>query len=277
MAPEYRFLRGIDEISIDELPADHGERTLCALDCGNEERIGNSGLLEAAPSIINIDHHSDNSRFGDVNLVDGEASSTAEIIFFILQKMGVRIDAEIAEDLYIGILVDSGRFQYSSATPDTFRVAAELIASGVDHTGIFRKVYETVPLAKSRLICRMFANLTLACDDSLAIGAIEADDFRETGADAGMTEGLVDSLRSIDGVDVAALIYKRPAADAAEEAELPYRVSLRASSGGTDVQAIANLMNGGGHRQAAGFSNDMELADIVDFIIKKVSEQLEGG
>jgi phosphoesterase RecJ-like protein len=275
MAPEYRFLQGLDLAHSGELPDDHAERALCALDCGNAERIGNDGLLQAVTTVINIDHHGDNTRFGDINLVDGNASSTAEIIYLVLERMGVEIDAEIAEDLYTGILVDSGRFQYASATAQTFMVASELIARGVDHTKIFRIIYETVPLAKTRLLCSMFARLNLACDGRLAIGVLEEDDFTRDNAEPGMTEGLVDHLRAIAGVEAGALIYRRPPRDDEGDTPVPYRVSLRSSSGAVNVQAIATQMNGGGHKQASGFSSDQPSDDLVEFIIREVTGQLK--
>ncbi|MHB1003028.1 MAG: DHH family phosphoesterase [Thermoleophilia bacterium] len=273
MAPEFGFLRGLDQI-VHEPPPDHAERTLCALDCGNAERIGNGSLRETAPLVINIDHHGDNTRFGDINVVDGDASSTAEIIFLILQRMRVTIDEEIAEDLYTGILVDSGRFQYSSATPATFRTAAELIALGVDHTRIFRIIYETVPLAKTTLLCRMFGRLSLTCDGRLAIGVLEPEDFTAADADPGMTEGLVDNLRAIAGVEAASLIYRRPPRTGEDADKITNRVSLRSSTDAINVQAIANAMNGGGHRQAAGFSSEKPATELVDFIVEQVTAQL---
>lgn len=273
MAPEFGFLRGL-ELVTSAPPDDLAQRALCALDCGNAERIGNGGLLAAATTVINIDHHGDNTRFGDLNLVDGNASSTAEIVYHILERMGVEVDEEIAEDLYTGILVDSGRFQYASATPATFRVAADLIARGVDHTRIFRVIYETVPLAKTRLLCNMFARLTLACDGRLAIGILEPEDFANAGAEPGMTEGLVDNLRAIAGVEVGALIYRRQPHEGEDAGGVAYRVSLRSSADTVNVQAIAGVMNGGGHRQAAGFSSDKPAAELAGFIVEKVTVQL---
>src|SRR5665648_612926 len=131
--------------------------------------------------------------------------------------MGVEITGEIADALYTGILADSGRFQYSSASATTFQVAADLITRGVNHTAIFRKIYETVPLAKTRLLCRLLTNMTIACDGKLAIGLLDMEDFEATGAGNGLTEGLIDNLRAIDGVQVAAIIYARFAGTAESE------------------------------------------------------------
>ncbi|MHB1361905.1 MAG: DHH family phosphoesterase [Thermoleophilia bacterium] len=282
IAPEYRWLPGLEQAVSGEAPADAASRTLVAVDCGNAERIGNDELVKAAPRIINIDHHSDNSRFGDLNLVAANASSTAEILYFILRKMGVELTAEMGEALYTGILVDSGRFQYSSATATTFRVAADLIAAGVDHTAIFRRVYETVPLAKTKLLCRLLTNMTVACDGRLAIGILDRSDFEMAGATDSLTEGLVDNLRAIDGVQVAALVYARSAGanepGHKEQGQPLYRVSLRSSSDKLDVQRIAKGKGGGGHRQASGFTAEGETTDeIIAYLIGSVCPARDKG
>lgn len=274
IAPEWSFLAGLKEIVRGAPPKDFATRTLVVLDCGSAERIGNQELVKAAPRIINIDHHTDNTRFGELNLVIGGASSTAEILFFVLQKMGVKITREIAESLYTGILADSGRFQYSSTSPTTFRVAADLISRGVDHTAVFRHVYESVPLSKTRLFCRMFNNLTLACDGRLAIAVLDKEDFKKTGTGNESTEGLVDNLRAIKGVMVAALIYARlDSGDDQKERE--FRVSLRSSSEIVNVQKIAKAKGGGGHTQAAGATIKGESpAQIIKFLIERVDRSL---
>jgi len=280
IAPEFRWFGGIGEVYFGEPPEDSRTRTLISVDCGNAERIGNDELVKAAPRVINIDHHADNTRFGDINLVIGDVSSTAEILYFILKKLGVEITPEIGEALYTGILVDSGRFQYASASATTFRVAAELISGGVNHTAIFHKVYETVPLAKTKLLCRLLTNMTIACDGRLAIGVLDRDDFETAGAENGFTEGLVDSLRAIEGVQVAALVYARPAGSVEPGQKDPeqshYRVSLRSSSEELDVQKIARAKGGGGHRQAAGYTAEGEtIGEIIAFLTESVSHTLK--
>ena len=272
VAPEWRFLKGLDEVFHGAPPADAAGRTLVCLDCGSAGRVGNDELVAAAGRIINIDHHADNTRFGEINLVVGGASSTAEILYFILGLMDTEITPEIAEALYTGILVDSGRFQYSSASPATFRVAADLIGRGVDHTAVFRAVYERVPLAKTRLYCRMFDNLTLALGGRLAVAVLERSDFEETGTGYGATEGLVDSLRAIDGVEVACLIYARTGE---KDGEPFYRLSLRSTSTKANVQRVARLKGGGGHAQAAGASVSGERPEqIIGFLREQVAKVL---
>lgn len=271
--PEYRFLAALGEVFCGKPPADYEERTLIGVDCGNAERIGNDELVRAVPHVINIDHHGDNSRFGDINLVVSGASSTAEILYFILRQMDVEITPEIGEALYTGILVDSGRFQYASSTPATFKIAADLISSGVDHTAIFRHVYESMPLAKVKLLCYMLSNMVLRCGGRLAVGILEAQAFKEAGAPNGFTEGLVDNLRAIEGVKVGALIYARPS-EGTLDGKPHYRVSLRSSNEEVNVQRIARLKGGGGHIMASGFSADEAPEDLVEFLAEKVGEAL---
>ncbi|MHB0866893.1 MAG: DHH family phosphoesterase [Thermoleophilia bacterium] len=270
---EYLFIETLSAAFRGELPPDAAERTLIALDCGNAERIGNDQLVADTPRIINIDHHGDNSCFGDINLVAGGASSTAEIVYHILQRLDVDITPELATALYTGILVDSGRFQYASTTAVTFQVAADLINRGVDHTAIFHHIYENMPLSKAKLLCRMLSSMVIGCDGKLAVGVLETADFQESGATYDQTDGLVNNLRAIEGVEVGALIYARPGTEPGDDTP-HYRVSLRSAADEVDVQRIASLKNGGGHRQASGFSADESPSQIIEFLITEVTRSL---
>lgn len=274
LAPEYEFLDALKQVHTGDAPNDAAERILVAVDCGNAERIGNDQLVEHATRIINIDHHGDNSRFGEINLVLEQASSTAEIVYFVIKGMGVKMTAEIAEALYTGILIDSGRFQYSSTSPLTFRVAADLIASGADHTAIFEKIYESEPLNKSRLRCRMLDHVQIECEGHLAISVLERDDFLAVGGGLELTDSLINNLRELSGVEVAALIYPLDT-DGGEE-ESGYRVSLRSTGDGVNVQRIAKAKHGGGHIQAAGFSAPGETpSEITRFLVERVASELD--
>lgn len=277
IAPDYAFLTALGAAARGTAPADLPERTVIALDAGSAERTGIENVSETAPRIINIDHHVDNTMFGALNLVMPEASSTAEIVYGILKAMGVDITHKMGEAIYTGILVDSGRFQYSSTTPATFRTAAELIELGVDHTAIFRHVYENMPLGKAKLLCRMLSTLVIRCEGRMAAAVLDESAFREVGATTGLTEGLVDNLRAIEGVVVGALIYARIGeADTAVE-QPRFRVSLRSASEKVNVQRIAKLKGGGGHTQAAGFSADESPEELIDFVAREVSRALEQG
>src|SRR5262249_21839414 len=153
---EYAFmqLEGI----LREPPPDADQRVLVALDCANESRIGpDTTVLETAPLTLDIDHHHDNSRFGDVSLVVGDASSTGEVLRDVFGELGVELTPEIAEALYIAIVTDTGRFQYTNTTPKSLRLAAELVEAGADLHQIFRDVYESVEFAQLKLLARALA------------------------------------------------------------------------------------------------------------------------
>ena len=150
---EYAFLE-LDDLTR-TLPADVEDRVLLALDCANERRIApDNEAVERARTVLNVDHHHDNSRFGDLNLIVDDASSTAEIVRDLLESLDVALTPEIAEALYVALVTDTGRFQYTNTTPKALRLAAELVEAGADVHGIFRLVYETVQFAKLKLLAR---------------------------------------------------------------------------------------------------------------------------
>jgi phosphoesterase RecJ-like protein len=255
---EYRFLP-LQEV-FHEAPADLADRTVIFLDCGNIDRMPVDWLRDGK-GMLNIDHHHDNTRFADVNLVDVEASSTAEIIFEICKRLGVDVTESIAQALYVGLITDTGMFMYENTDARTHRVAAELIESGVDVNEIFRRLYERVPEAKLRLIARALGRIDRRLDGALSTTYLSAEDYTITGADETMTEGIIDFIRGIEGTSVAAVVRDKP--DSQREAR---KVSLRSTDGSVDVSVIARKEGGGGHRRAAGFSTDQSYDDLVEFL-----------
>jgi phosphoesterase RecJ-like protein len=260
MPAEYRFLE-LDEIRR-ELPADLNERVLLAVDCANERRIGpDTAALGGAKLVLDIDHHHDNSKFGTINLIVDDASSTAEIVRDLLRELGVALTPEIAEALYVGLVTDTGRFQYSNTTPKSLRLAAELVESGADVHGIFRHVYETVQFAKLKLLARALERAQLFEGGRLVVSYLLKDDFGDVGAEEPYSEGIIDSLRAVEGSEMVALIREPPRNEGPAR-----RISLRSSHDEVDVSAIARKVGGGGHRQAAGFSSERPIGDIINFI-----------
>jgi phosphoesterase RecJ-like protein len=264
---EYRFLP-LEEV-FHEAPADMADRTVVFLDCGNIDRMPVDFLTAGGNDVINIDHHHDNTRFGDVNLVDVEASCTAEIVYDLALLLDAKITPEIAAALYVGLITDTGKFMYENTNAHTHRVAAALIDAGVDVDDTYRRLYEHVPLEKLRLVARALDGIGLYCGDRLAVADITAADYAATGAGEEMTEGVIDHLRSIHGVKVAAVVR-----DLGNRGRAARKVSLRASEGDVDVSAIARKNGGGGHKRAAGFSTDLELEELVGFLCDEVSSQL---
>jgi bifunctional oligoribonuclease and PAP phosphatase NrnA len=264
---EYRFLP-LEEV-FHEPPADMADRTVVFLDCGNIDRMPVDFLTAGDNDVINIDHHHDNTRFGDYNLVDVGASCTAEIVYDLAHLMGATITAEIAAALYVGLITDTGNFMYDNTNAHTHRVAADLIDAGVDVDDTYRRLYEHVPMEKVRLVSRALNSIERHCGDRLAITYITSADYETTGAGEEMTEGVIDFLRSIEGTKVAAVVR-----DLGNRGRAARKVSLRSSDGEVDVSAIARKNGGGGHKRAAGFSTDLELEDLVSFLCGEVVSQL---
>jgi bifunctional oligoribonuclease and PAP phosphatase NrnA len=263
---EYRFLP-LEEV-FHEPPADVVDRVVVFLDCGNIDRMPVDFLRREDAHVINIDHHHDNTRFGTLNLVDVEASSTVEIVYDLAGLLGAELTPEIAAALYVGLVTDTGRFSYENTDSRSHLVAAELIDAGVDVHDTYRRLYERVPVEKLGLISRALDNVQLECNGALILTYLSAEDFAATGAGHELTEGIIDHLRAVEGVQVAALVRDLP-----EEGGGARKVSLRSSDGSIDVSAIARKHGGGGHERAAGFSTDLPYQDLVEFLCVEVEAQ----
>ena len=267
---EYAFM-DLAELRRD-LPADVGERVVVALDCANIRRIGpETGFLDAAPVIVDIDHHHDNSRFGHLNLIIPEASSTGEVLHDLFRELGVAITPDIAEALYIALVTDTGRFQYTNTAPKTLRLAADLVEAGANVHRVFQAVYETVAFAKLKLLARALDRARVYEGGRLIVSVLLRSDFEDVGAEEPFSEGIIDHLRAVEGADMVALIREPPTQDGPTR-----RVSLRTTAEEIDVSAIARRSGGGGHRQAAGFSSEMPVDEISGFIRREYLAQVGG-
>ncbi len=217
-----------------------------ALDCGSRDRLGVLEELAAeSPCLINVDHHPGNESFGRLNAVFPNASSTAELVAQLLFDMGVELDRDIATCLYTGLVTDTGRFQHSNCSPDTLRLAADLLSLGVPWTHIAREVYESSPFPFLKLVGRVLDRATLFREERLVSSWVTQKDLVDTGVRLEETGNLIDALRSTRDAEVAVLFKEQP--------DGIYRVSLR-SKGPTSVGALARRRGGGGHELAAGFS-----------------------
>jgi bifunctional oligoribonuclease and PAP phosphatase NrnA len=258
---EYAFMELGDLLR--RWPDDAAERVLVALDCANESRIADPEILGRVPLVLDIDHHHDNTRFGQVNLIDATASSTGEVLRDIFRELGVQLTPEIAEALYIALVTDTGRFQYTNTTPKALRLAAELVEAGADVHRVFQGVYESVQFAKLKLLARALERARVYEGGAIVVSYLLRTDFAEVGAAEPYSEGIIDFLRAVEGAEMAVLIREPPR----KRPDGPLRrVSLRASVDELDVSAIARKSGGGGHRQAAGFSSDASIDEITEFV-----------
>lgn len=263
---EYRFLP-LEEV-FHEPPADVADRVVIFLDCGNIDRMPVDWIRGAERHIVNIDHHHDNTRFGDVNLVDVGASCTAAIVYELAKLLGVELTAKVANALYVGLVTDTGRFMYENTDARAHLMAAELIEAGADIHDTYRRLYERVPIEKLRLVARALQKVEQVDGGSLAISYITADDYRAAGASEVLTEGIIDHIRTLESAAVAALVRDRQDGPGAR------KVSLRAVDERVDVSRIARQKGGGGHERAAGFSTDLTYPELVEFLSGEIKAQL---
>lgn len=266
-APEYSFL--VDWTKVTRtIPADVGDRTIVLLDCGNAERRSAKDLDLSGLTVINIDHHHDNTRFGTVNLVAPDASCTAELVWELAGLIGIEVDRETAQSLYVGLVTDTGRFMYGSAGPNSHVMAAALIERGVDVQEIFRRIYEGVPAERVEFLAMALRSIERYDEGRLAVVWLNRETFDSVGAPDGWSEGIIDYLRSIEGTKVAAVI-REPAVSPERR-----RISLRSSDESIDVSAIAREGGGGGHRLAAGFSSELPRGELIEFIRGAIAQQV---
>lgn len=257
------------EHAIQVAPEDIGQRTVVMLDCGNIDR-NPASVLQHGAHLLNVDHHHDNTLFGSVNLVDASASCTAEIVWDLMHGLDVAPTAAIAEALYIGLVTDTGRFMYESTGPRAHRMAAELIAAGVNVPAVYRRLYEDLPLAKLTLLGVALERIQRFDEGALSLVALAAEDFTRVGAQESFSEGIVDHLRSIVGTKVAVLVRELTAPESAGKR----KVSLRATADDVDVSVIARTQGGGGHRRAAGFSTTLDVPELIALLRREIAAQL---
>jgi phosphoesterase RecJ-like protein len=254
----YDSLPGIDEVIVAN-QVDGRYEGLIVLECSNLDRTGVKGLerFEA----VNIDHHLKNDEFGLLNWVDAKAAAVAEMVFQLFHELEIRITPEIATNLYVAILTDTGSFQFSNTTAQTFGIARQLVSAGAQPAPIAQAVLMNQPESRLRLLCRVLSSLTFESEGKIAWLKLTERMLEETGSTAADSEGMVNYALSVDGVKVCALFKQ-------EQGE-SYRVSLR-SRGEQDVSTVAQHFGGGGHRNAAGLSIEGPFEEVCARVVNQL-------
>ncbi len=216
-----------------------------ALDCATYERLGTvRPCIEDRGLLVNIDHHASNTRYGDVNWVSPREPSTGELVYDLCHWAGWRINSRMADCLFTAISTDTGSFQYPSTTPETLRTAAELVEGGAHLGRICQEVYQSFPLSRVRLLRHVYSSFRLTHDHRTAYFWLRQRDYSRAGATTEESEGLIDHIRSIEGVMVA-VVFEEVGPD-------QVRVSWRSKDPKVDVALLAARFGGGGHKAAAG-------------------------
>lgn len=260
----FKFLQRSAEI-VSDFSEDASYDLFFSLDCGDGGRLGGAiRYFEASKKTICIDHHISNQSFADVNYIVPDASSTSELVFGLLDED--KITKEIAECLYVGIIHDTGVFQYSCTSSQTMNIAGRLMDKGINYPDIVDKTFFEKTFEQNRILGTALLKAERYFDDRCIACIITAKDMADCHALPKHLEGIVAQLRSTKGVDVAVLIY--------ENADKTFKVSMR-SNGALDVATICCKHGGGGHVRAAGATMTGDPKDILQVLLEDMKEQLQ--
>ncbi len=259
----FRFIQAAEEIR-HEVSEEKAYDLFIVLDCGDKERLGFSkALFEHAKETFCIDHHISNLLFADQNYIFPEASSTSELVYRLLDLE--KITKETAECLYLGIVHDTGVFQYSCTSPETMEAAANLMRKGINASEIIEKTFYEKTYAQNQIMGRALFESFLFMDGKCIVSYITQRMMEFHGVTAKDLEGIVSQLRVTKGVEVAILLY--------ETEPQEYKVSLRAS-GDVDVSKVAQYFGGGGHKKAAGVTMKGTVHDVINNLSGQIHLQL---
>lgn len=260
---DYQFLPGVEMIK--EYEKIENLDLLMVVDCSDEDRLGkNKHFLDQSKFTINIDHHISNTYFGDINMVDGKASATGELLYSLISKLDIEVDKDIATNLYTAISTDTGSFMYESVTDKTHEIAAKLLRCGIDKDIINIKLYHSRSMERTNLFIKSFSTLKTFNNNKIAVVSVTKEMLEDTNTKLEDTEGIISFIRDIDDVEVACLLK--------EFGDKETKVSLR-SKESIDVSKISQAFNGGGHIRAAGCTIYESINDSLELIVEKIKDE----
>lgn len=261
---KFLFLDGASEVRNEISEGEEYDLFIC-LDCGDKERLGFSApLFDKAAHTLCVDHHISNRSFAEENYIVPDASSTSELIGNLLEKE--KISKKTAEALYLGIVHDTGVFQYSCTSPSTHRMAADLLEKGIDAPKLIQETYYEKTYAQHQVLGRALLESILFLNKKCIASYIRKREMDFYGIEASDLDGIVSHMRDTKGVEVAVFMYEiRPNV---------YKVSLR-SNKYVDVSQIAQYFGGGGHQRAAGFTLTGTPYDVMNNLARQIEPQLE--
>lgn len=228
-------------------------------DCGDETRIGSVKLNLKKAKIAIIDHHITSKTTGNYNYIHPEVSSASELVLAVLEESGVEISEDVADLLYVGLMTDTGNFCNTNVTQKTFENAAKLVLLGADPNHLSRNIFKLLEGNKYKLLGEALSAVRLFDDGKIAYSYISKGMLEKCGCDISATEGIIDSVLSIEGVQIAVVMT-----DGIKNGS--YKVSLR-SVNGIDVSRAAATVGGGGHKQASGCMYFGDYYDVEERLI----------
>jgi len=261
--PPIRAFPGVPDIEIaDRIDGEFDAAII--MECGDLTRTGVAGLERLF--VINIDHHPDNTGYGDLKWFDPSAAACGEMVFALIRALGVPLSVEIATHIYLAILTDTGSFHYSSMSPRTFDICRQALEAGVDPVLVARNVYDSNNMGRLKLFGSVLRAMQIDATGRIAIVYLDHEMAREAGGTYEDTEGLVNLPLTVKEIQ-AVVFFKQVEGE-------EYRVSLR-SKGDVDIGAVAKELGGGGHKNAAGCTVTGAIDSVQRLFIQKVGEAIE--
>ena len=263
---EFTFLPGAEKIKKESKVNQYD--LAISVDCSDLKRlVGSNEYFETAKKTIQIDHHSVNAMFAELNYVDPVAPACCQILIGMFEYFGIEIDKEIGTCILTGIITDTGGFQYSGVTPETFEFAAEILRKGVNISKICQQVLRNKTKANCELTKLLYNRMEFFENGKIAISYVTLEDMEKTHAEIGDDNGLVEIERDIEGVEVAVLLKEKEGANG-------YKASLR-SKEEVNVSNVCLLLGGGGHQRAAGCFISGTLEQAKTKILGAIKQELK--
>jgi len=261
---KYKFLDPGSVISFDKDSLGFVPEVVFILECPSIDRIGAvRGIIPESAKVVNIDHHPDNNEYGDINLVDVDSSAVGETLYLIFNAGNFPVSDKMAVTLYAAIVSDTGRFRFGSTTSRSLKVAANLVEKGASPKFVSDSIFSDYAPETVRLLGNTLAGLQLDAGGKIGYVTISLGDLEKFGAVMENSEGFVDFILAISGIHLG-FMFK-------QLSENRVKVSVR-SQNGCDAAAFARSFNGGGHVNAAGFTTEGNLAQVVESVIAKARE-----
>lgn len=263
---DYEFLNGVDQLkSIDD--SLESLDLLFVVDCSDADRLGlNRFIFDKSNIVVNLDHHVSNSHFGDINLVDSGASSTGELVYRLIKDLNLPLDREIAQNLYVAISTDTGRFTYENVSNTTHSIIADLYNYDIEAYKLNKMLYQTRSINRTKLFIESISKVSFFNNWSIAIAKVTQEMLEKTNTKMEDTEGIVEFLRDTDSVEVAILLK--------EVSEAKIKVSLRTKST-IDANIICNTFGGGGHVRASGCTIEEVIEEAERLILAEVKKYMD--
>jgi phosphoesterase RecJ-like protein len=261
--PPLLVFPGVPQIEVTGNVTDPGDAVI-VMECGDLKRTGVEGLETGF--VINIDHHPGNTMFGAMNWFDLSAAACGEMVFELIEALGVPLTFEIATHVYVAILTDTGSFHYSNITPRTFDICRRCMEAGVDPPYVARTIFNSNNLGRLKLFGAVLSKMQLDETGRIAFVYVDQQLARECGGTYEDTEGLINLPLTVK--DILAVVFFK------ENGPNDWRVSMR-SKGDIDVNAIAKQFGGGGHKNASGCGATGTLGELTALFRQKVSDAID--